>query len=295
MKKRTWALALMGAPVLSGCNCGSTVSGCNPPKTTVSWDSRLPDGSPWDGGTIAFDACAEICADAGVQEGLRCNPVGQGQLDCITALCLGRAPVGLLGLSAPGDTAASWLAASAELEAAAVHAFWQLAGELEAHGLPGERARAAAYDEVRHARGTTKLALGLGQLPAVPRVAPLPEPRSLEEIAVDNGFEGCGRELFGATLNAWQAEHATDERVRALMREITPDERQHAAFSLSLAEVLMPRLTIAARRRVREAQERALATLGLEAGTEPVRRQLGLMDAQQARRTTERLLETARV
>ena len=176
-----------------------------------------------------------------------------------------------------------------------MHAFWQLADELEAHGLPGEGARAAAYDEVRHARETTKLALSLGYLPGAPRVAPLREPRSLEAIAIDNGFEGCGRELFGATLNAWQAEHATDGRVRALMRDITPDEQQHASFSFSLAEALMPRLTVAARRRVREAQQRALATLGGETVPEPVRRQLGLMNPEHARRTTQRLLESARI
>jgi hypothetical protein len=79
------------------------------------------------------------------------------------------------------------------------------------------------------------------------------------------------------------------------MREITPDEQNHGAFSISLAEALMPRLTIAARRRVREAQERALTTLGPDLVPDTVRSQLGLMDTEQARRTTQRLLERARV
>ncbi len=293
MKKRTWALAVLGVPALSG--CGTSTSGCRPPTATVPWDQRLPDGGPWGGGEISFGDCAAICADAGLDTGLSCNVVAPGRVECLTGLCLGRAPAGLLGLTAPGDTAASWIAASAEFEAAAVHAFWNLAHELEAHGLPGDRARSAAHDEVEHARETTKLALSLGSLPAAPRIAPLREPRSLEEIAIDNGFEGCGRELFGATLNAWQAEHASDERVRALMRRVSPDEQQHAAFSIALAETLMPRLTIAARRRVREAQERALTTLGHEEVPNVVRRQLGLMDGEQARRATHRLLDSARV
>ncbi|MBL8952239.1 MAG: hypothetical protein JNK82_15760, partial [Myxococcaceae bacterium] len=110
------------------------------------------------------------------------------------------------------------------------------------HGLPGERARQGAWHEVRHARDTTKLALSFGWLPELPRVAPLLEPRSLEAIALGDAYEGCGRELLGSVLNAWQAEHAEDSRVRELMRGVAPDEAQHAAFSMSLAETLTARL-----------------------------------------------------
>jgi len=194
-----------------------------------------------------------------------------------------------------GESIGSFLSAAAEFEAASVHAFWQLAAELEAHGLPGDAARDGAYDEVRHARETTKLALSHGWLPPLPRIVPLAEPRSLEAIAIDNAFEGCGRELFGSVINAWQAEHAQDARVRALMRDIAPDERQHAAFSMSLAETLRPRLPLAARRRVREAQERALSSMSDDGLPEAVRQQLGLMDAKQAGATARRLLERSRV
>ena len=289
--KKTTKLALMalGAPTLSGCMYCGYLDCPQPPA--IAWDGRNGDGSPWDGGLVG--GCYDLCLDAGVG-GSHCDAISSSELQC-RRLCRGRAPPGLVSLSPLGSTLGSALAASAEFELAAVHAFWQLGDELDAHGLYGEGARSAAFDEVRHARDTTKLALSLGVMPALPRVAPLREPRSLEAIAIDNAFEGCGRELFGATLNAWQAEHASDQRVRTLMRDITPDEQEHAAFSMELSEALMPRLPVAARRKVREAQERAFATLGPEAVPENVRRQLGLMDADQARHAARRLLDTARV
>lgn len=285
MKKRSWWL--LAAPALGGCPFL-----CFNPHRAVPWDGRNADGTPWDGGAV--EGCFEICQDAGVFS-YACVPYDSTRLDCLAVNKGGRAPPGLVGLSSPGSSIGSVLAAAAEFEAASVHAFWQLAGELEAHGLPGDGAREAAYDEVRHARDTTRLALSRGWLPPLPRVMPLAEPRSLEAIAIDNAYEGCGRELLGSVINAWQAEHAGDPQVRALMREIAPDEAQHAAFSVALAETLMPRLPVAARYRVREAQHRALESAGHDGLPETVRRQLGLLDADQAKAAAQRLLDTARI
>ena len=285
-KRAKLALVALGAPTMSGCLCFSC-----PQPDPIAWDGRNADGSPWDGGRVTD--CYAMCHDAGLFTN-SCYAVTASELQCGFA-CAGRAPPGLAGLAPVGETLGSSLAASAEFEAAAVHAFWELAGELEAHGFSGHRAREAAYHEVRHARDTTRLALSLGHLPALPRVVPLREPRSLDAVAIDNAFEGCGRELFGAALNAWQGEHATDARVRALMREIAPDEHEHASFSRDLADALMPRLSAATRRRVREAQERALEGLASASVPEAVRLQLGLMDQAQARQLSRRLLDSARV
>lgn len=147
---------------------------------------------------------------------------------------------------------------------------------------------------MRHARAVTGLALRLGVMPRAPRVEPRPV-RSLEEIALDNASEGCGREAFGAVLNAWQAEHASVPEVREVMGAIAADEHAHARASFELAEVLSPRLTPAQRRRAREAQENTVSRLAADEVPEVLRRQLGLMDAEQVARTSGRLLDAARV
>ena len=185
----------------------------------------------------------------------------------------------------------------AELETAAVRAFAQLADELDAHGLDGfaDHARAAALDEVRHSNAITRLALTLGYFPAPVTVTPGPGVRSLEEIAVDNASEGCGRELFGAIQNQWQATHASDERVRALMGSVARDELAHANYAFALAAKLNGRLNIAQRRRVAEAQEGMLSQFGENDAGEATRRLLGLMDSEQTARTTHALLEARRL
>ncbi len=292
MNKRTWAL-VMGAPALSSCwFCGSGHCGAN---ETIAWNGVNADGTRWDGGQASID-CLPLCPDSGFDVPYNsCRPADAGLVTCSIYCLGGRAPPGLGGLSSFGSSVGSSLSAMAQLETAAVHAFWQLAAELEAHGLPGDAARRSADDEVRHARATTKLALSHGFLPPLPRVAALTEPRSLEAIAVENAYEGCGRELYGSVINAWQAEHADDAGVRALMREVAPDERQHAVFSMSLAETLMPRLPVSSRRRVREAQERALLGLGDHGLPDHVRAALGLMDSAQSGAAARRLLSTSRV
>ncbi len=282
--RKKWLLAALGA---SGCSAGGPFTNC-PQPNAIAWDGRNSDGTVWDGGAVS--GCLEICADAGLSAG-SCQGDGQGQLTCFSP-CRGRAPAGLVGLSPMHDSLGSWLAVSAEMEAAAVHAFWQLADELEAHGIPGDAARLAAQDEVRHARATAKLALRHGVMPATPRVHPLMQPRSLEAVALDNAVEGCGRELFGATLNAWQAERAAAPELRALMRTIAGDELGHARLSQELAETLRPRISLAMRRHLREAQEQALLTFAAAECNERLREQLGLMDPDQAMDAARRLLDS---
>ena len=140
-----------------------------------------------------------------------------------------------------------------------------------------------------------RLAMQLGHCPAPVKIAPAREARSLEEIAIDNAGEGCGRELFGAVLNQFQATHATDDRVRAVMGAIAGDERAHANYSFALAEALQSRLTIAQRRRAKEAQEHTLSVLSENATSDSLRRTLGLMDGEQVASTARNLLDTQRL
>lgn len=190
----------------------------------------------------------------------------------------GRRPEALqLVGDAPGDDIGGELAAMAELEAASVPAFERLARELAAHGAPVElveRARAAARDEVRHARAMTRLAAARGATPRSLAVGELPI-RALEAIAIENAVEGCVRESYGALVATYQAERAAPE-LRAVFRAIARDEREHAALSEAVAAWLDGAISPAARGAVGLARSAARAELRATLASAPGCEALGV-------------------
>ena len=197
-------LIVAGVPALLGCNNGRQCFG----SAEVAWDGKLEDGGQYETGTPEGAAlCHSLCPMANRPSGgWDCWPAGAGDAGLLVCGCLvtgGRSPPGFLTLSMVDGSAGSWVARMAEFETAAVAAFAQLADELDAHGLEryAHHARQAALDEVRHSDAVTRLALRLGHCPAPVKVSATHQVRSLEEIALDNASEGCGRELFGAVMN----------------------------------------------------------------------------------------------
>lgn len=284
-------------PAVGGCWCSPPGSDCG--KTTVvTFDGRsadggmLVDGGLQEDGGIASAACDDICG----RYVSSCELADAGLVSCTTFCVGGRAPPGMRELSGVNSSAGSWVARMAELEGAAVYAFSHLSDELSAHGLPQHAAHAltAAHQEVRHAQEVTRLALGLGYCPTARPVHATPL-RSLEEVAIDNAGECCGRELLGSLINAHQAKTAANAKVRQTMAGIAADERSHADFSFELARALMPRLTLAQRRRVREAQEKTLVQIGGDTIPAAARKSLGLMDEEQLGATVRGLLEHSRL
>jgi rubrerythrin len=242
---------------------------------------------PEDGGALTPAECLALCVTTGA---CAVADNGGGYVTCIYSCPVtGRRPEGLASKPIEGpDAAARFLAQSAYLEAASVDAFERLAQELQAHGAPTHliaASKRAAKDEVRHARVTTKLAEGAGAEVPTCRVAPR-SVRSLEEMAIENAVEGCVRETFGAAVGIIQAERASDRRVRRAMKRIARDETRHAELSWAVARWLEHQLDADARRRVREAQEKAVAALTREAAHEPdasLTERLGVPTASQAR------------
>ncbi|MEM6925396.1 MAG: ferritin-like domain-containing protein, partial [Myxococcota bacterium] len=111
-------------------------------------------------------------------------------------------------------------------------------------------------------------------------------PRRLVDIACDNAAEGCGREAWGAVVGQWQARHAADPAIRAVMASVAEDEVRHAEFSFALDAWLRPRLTRAERARVDRVARRARRRLAAETLTPvplSVRHTLGLPGPPQAR------------
>lgn len=167
---------------------------------------------------------------------------GTAHVRCVTSgtdMCKGgRHHADLLGTNRGRgpDATAAWLAREATAEAGSVLAFRRLAAELVSHGAPGalvDRARAAARDEVRHARAVRRLAAARGGVCERVR-ARRPSARSLLELARENAVEGCVHETFAAARAAWQAEHATDASVRRVACGLAQDEAGHADLAADL-------------------------------------------------------------
>jgi hypothetical protein len=201
----------------------------------------------------------------------------------------GRRPAGLVEHHAVVACLGEALAQQAHLEAAAVEAFLELAGEMMALGAPSRlvrRLQRAAADEVRHARIASRLARARGGEPASVKIV-APGRRSLFAIALHNAREGCVRETWGAACAVAQGERALDPEVRAAMRRIAHDELGHAALSWDLAAWLETRLTPTESAAVAAERERAIDALEAEIATqsqEPWMRQLGLPCREDAQR-----------
>jgi len=184
-------------------------------------------------------------------------------LQCPPTCVAGRRPAGFAENESTGSGLIAYLARAAELEAAAVHAFQQLRADLSARHAPRPLLRAlsrAARDERRHTRATRAMARRHGALVREPAITSC-EVRSLEAIAVENVREGCVRELYGALVATFQAEHAREPELRRLMRRIAHEETRHAALSVRVQRWLDQRLDGHARARVRAAREVALTEL----------------------------------
>jgi hypothetical protein len=230
----------------------------------IGWEA--PDGGP----RAASEYCNVLCqyADACREDK---DSTGQQVLRCdtITNQCIGgRRPDGLRDVSVDAqDEVGRYFAHLAHLEAASVIAFERMAIELERFVAPGglvRRSRAAARDEIRHAKMTAKLAVEHnGCVPPVMVAAAAK--RSRVEFAAENMVEGCVLETYGALLASFQGVAATDARVRAAMRTIAADETGHAELAWDVAMWAESTLSDAERRTVRAARDQAVASLAAAA------------------------------
>ncbi len=271
------ATAVASVPV-SACSSPYPCGGGFTSQTyDVTFTVCAADGGTGDAGDAGacFTTCDEACStlkpasDNGFGEcvnpdGATAAPGTTMTASCQTALnCTGRKLDGIAAPHVDGEPLGAWLARAAWLEASAVHAFRRLARELRAHGAP-ERlvsaARAAARDEIRHARIMSALARKHGAV--VPRIVTTALPvRDLESIARENAVEGCVSETYGAAIAAWQASHSNDADVAHAMSMIAPDELRHAALGWAVHAWAERRLPRDARERVRHARDEAARAL----------------------------------
>jgi hypothetical protein len=285
----------------------------NAPDTSCHPEVPLPKGSPpctqyawplcgYDGHPLSTAECKAICPeqDAGFSSSpnycIAEKVSGVRVIQCDYCIATGRRVEGLEGAPDVGETAASFFAHCAWLEAASMHAFRRLTRELTAHGAPARlvaRSRRAAREEVRHTAITRRIARRYGgeiELPRVPRGSV----RALAAIARENAVEGCVRETYGALVAMWQAEKAKDPEVRRALESIAHDEAGHAELAWETMEWLEPRLSPLEQRRVEAARRSAIEELRRELRQEPSEELVkvaGLPNARQALRLLDAAIE----
>jgi hypothetical protein len=219
-----------------------------------------------DGGVIGQAECSAFCTGNVAFPCTTLTYEGTRYVKC-QPLCTvvgGRRPEGLVA-AAPSRTnhLAKYFEDMTRLEAASIPAFRILRRELALHGASKKllrSARAAARDEIRHARAARALARRFGGRYVAPVIQVKPT-RSIEAIAIENAVEGCVRETFGAMMATWQAKTAADPAIRKVMHRIALDETRHAALALRVAAWAERRLDDAARGRVRAARREAVAAV----------------------------------
>jgi hypothetical protein len=256
---------------------GGATDASSDADTTDAGVIDVDAGSDADGGAdagICYASCEEACMHmgyVGASGGPTSCSVGRSAAGTPEITCnflraghCGRAFDALAPLDAHDATGLGRLfAGMAWMEAASISAFRRLARELAHHGAPEHLVRAArdsARDEARHARLMGRLARWHGA--SVPRVVEAPfVMRSLEDVARENVVEACVGETYGAALAAWQALHARDAEVRAVMESIAPDELRHAALGYAIADWADAKLDASASRRVADAKRAALDAL----------------------------------
>lgn len=258
--------------------------GNNAVKTATGFDIKVNSGSTCGANTKLLERIYAVTTDGTVTLTSE-TVVKEGEPGC----AVGRRPEGLVAQrsGACDDPVGRFFAEVAHLEAASVHSFERLAGELFDLGAPEaliEAAYASREDEVRHARMTAKMAKRFGGRPVEPRIDELPA-RGALAIALENAVEGCVRETFGALVAHRQAADAEDASIRCMMQVIAEDETKHAGLAWDVAAWLEPQLTLDERVLVEDARRRALADLRreLEADVHPdLRTRAGMPDAQTA-------------
>ena len=198
-------------------------------------------------------------------------------------MCEGRRPIGYI------DSANQWrgigfhFAQVAQLEAASIIAFVELARQLKNHGAPQpliRRCLMAADDEVRHAQAFMTLAKNLGE--TIPPIVREKAPEDLFHIAVHNAVEGCVFETWAALKAHHQSIHCKTPTLKKLYTKIACDETRHGQLAWDLHTWFMSQLNSEEKRLVIVAQREALDRLLSMAATEKQNPALGEMNRYEA-------------
>lgn len=142
----------------------------------------------------------------------------------------------------PNARAREW-AEDARLEYASVPAFLRLAGELDWLGAPrlASRARAAAREELGHARACFALASAYSGSRLRPGPMPVPAPRipSLATLFRESFIDGVAGEGASAARARERARGERDPRARRVLEIIAREEQSHAELARDIVRFCM--------------------------------------------------------
>ena len=194
------------------------------------------------------------------------NTEGLHPITCEYTICAveGRGHGNILKSPRPKkDGTSHFFARAYHAEASSVAAFLQLRRELALHNAPSElldRCIKAAKEEIIHARFMAGLAKKTNPiLPCLDFGSVLN--RSLFELALDNATEGCIFESYAALKAHYQANNATNSKIKRLMQRIAKDETNHAQLAWDIHHYLMKRLSAEEQKYIIQAQQEALVQL----------------------------------
>jgi rubrerythrin len=165
-----------------------------------------------------------------------------------------------------GPRALRW-GEDARAEYASVPAFLRLACELQAHGAHSlaARARAAAREELRHARAC--LAVAQGESGARLALGPVPEPAprfaDLETLARESVVEGCVGEALAGNDARTRLQHERAPLARRALALIARDEQRHAELAHDVVKFCVARGGQSVRRAALDAAESQRLRLSL--------------------------------
>lgn len=243
---------------------------CNEPNVTTNAEGYVVKSIDGDGCGNESEILYTVTKDGSVRRGTSTS-IASSSTPCTA----GRQPAQLVVRSTPWlQDLATHFAEVSHLEAAAVLAFENMEAELREFGAPSallRRVRKARADEVRHAESTRVLAERFGGTPREPRCAPHDARPSLLAFAIENAREGCIRETYGSLVAGYQAKHAKDVDVRAVLTAIAAEELEHATLSWDIAEWVEAKLTPAERALVERARHEAIEDLRASLREEPSR------------------------
>ena len=184
-------------------------------------------------------------------------------------MCLGRRPIGYIEPNGNGSDLGTHFAQVAQLEAASVLAFVELAKQLKGFKAPNHLVRRclmAADDEVRHARAFMNLAKGFGS--TIQPINCEAVPSDMLSVALHNAVEGCVFETWAALTAHHQAARCEIPALKKLYAMVAADETRHGQLSWDMHAWFMTQLSASEQAQVRAAQRDAFSRLLSMAETE---------------------------
>ena len=177
-------------------------------------------------------------------------------------ICEGRRPIGYIDSCGQRRGLGEYCAHVAQLEAASIIAFVELARQLKCHGAPAhliQRCLMAAKDEIHHANAFMTLAKNFGE--TIPAIIREKAPEDLFHIALHNAVEGCVFETWAALKAHHQSIHCQIPTLKKLYARVADDETRHGQLAWDLHHWLMTQLSETQRSMITSAQRDAFVRL----------------------------------